>query len=85
MIGAGTKRILLADYDQKIEAYLTTEGDFGSGDVDVLQYAGLASIDILSGRKALEYQEQGINNPVVIEMNWIDTLQIGRASCRERV
>jgi len=75
MIGQPKKRILISDYDQQVEAYSVTKGaEFKDPNINTLLFTGLASIDILSGAKALEYQQQGINNPVIIEMNWIDTL-----------
>lgn len=75
MIGVPRKRILISDYDQEVLAYSTTKGvNFGDSDINTLIFTGLAKIDVLSGAKALQYQQQGINNPVVIEMNWVDVL-----------
>jgi len=75
MIFKPKRRILGTDYDQEVEAFITTEGaGFGSSNTDTSLFTGLAKIDVLSGNKALQYRQQGINNPVLIEMNWIDTL-----------
>jgi hypothetical protein len=74
MIGVGGRRILISDYDQEVKGYSKVKGEFGEGDVETLLFTVLAKVDVLSGNKALQYQEQGINNPVVIEMNWTDVI-----------
>jgi hypothetical protein len=76
MIGVTNRRILIGNYDQKVEAFTTTKGSFtdGASDINTSIFTCLSSVEILSGSKALQYNEQGINNPVIIEMNWIDTL-----------
>jgi hypothetical protein len=75
MIGKPQRRILISDYDQQFEAFITTKGvAYGDDDINTSLFTGLAKIEELSGNKALQYREQGINNPVLIEMNWIDTL-----------
>lgn len=75
MIGNPNKRLLIADYDQKISAYSNAaSGTWGQGDQNTLLFEGLAKITIFDGSKALEYREQGLNNPVRIETNWLDVV-----------
>ena len=70
MIGKANKRILISDYDQEVEAWSETKGVYGQPTVKAKLFTVLAKIDVLSGNKALQYQQQGINNPVLIEMNY---------------
>lgn len=75
MIGRSNKRIILSNYDQEISFYETNKGaGFGDANTYVHLFTGLAKIDVLSGTKALQYQQQGINNPVIIETNWMEEL-----------
>ena len=71
MIGSANRRILIADYDQEVEAWSETKGVYGQPTVKTKIYTMLAKIDVLSGNKALQYQQQGINNPVLIETNFL--------------
>ncbi len=73
MIGNGNRRILIADYDQEVEIWDETAAVFGQGgNVKVKRFTALANVDVLSGNKALQYQQRGINNPVLIEMNYFE-------------
>lgn len=71
MIGKNKKRILIADYDQEIEGWSETKGVYGQPPVKAKLFTSLAKVNILSGSKALQYQQQGINNPVLIETNFL--------------
>ena len=74
MIGKAKRRIISADYDQVVEVWSETKGTYGQPSTKELLYTTLAKIEELSGNKALQYQQQGIGNPVLIEMNWIPVL-----------
>lgn len=74
MIGKADRRILIADYDQEVEVWSETKGVYGQPNVKTKLFTALANIEELSGHKALQYQQKGIGNPVLIEMNWIPEL-----------
>lgn len=71
MIGKAKRRILISDYDQEIEGWSETKGVYGQPTVKVKIFTVLAKVEELSGSKALQYTEQGINNPVLIETNFL--------------
>lgn len=71
MIGNPRNKIISGNYNEKIEGYRTTEGDFGDDEVNTLIFTQGANVTILDGRKALEYKEHGYNNPVIIETGFL--------------
>jgi len=75
MIGKPNKKKTLGGFKDQIDIWACEKGAaWGDGDIDTFKFSQLAEVTVLDGSKALEYKEQGHDNPVIIETNFIDFL-----------